>query len=408
MEAEIQKQVEEQIRILERGVEAVYNLDELRSKIHHSIKRGKPLRVKLGMDPTAPDIHLGHSVVLRKLRQFQDLGHKAVLIIGDFTAMIGDPSGRSKTRPTLTAKEVQENAETYFQQAGKILLTDSEHLEIRYNSSWLAEMSFADVLKLAGKMTVGQMLKRDDFRKRFESEVPIGLHEFLYPLMQGYDSVIVEADVELGGTDQTFNNLVGRDLQIAEGQEPQVVVILPILVGTDGTQKMSKSLGNYIGLNDPPKLMFEKIMSIPDELMESYFVLLTDVDREKIAELVDPSKTHPKEAKMILGKTIVEMYYDKSQADWSAEEFNRVHRDKDIPTDIPEVNIDSDELILLAKLLTQIGLTPSNSEARRLMKQGGVRVNGEKITDPNMEITPKDDMILQVGRRKFAKIKIKK
>ncbi len=398
--------IKEQISALKRGVEAIYNEKELESKLTKAAQEGKPLRIKLGMDPTAPDIHLGHSVVLRKLRQFQDMGHKAVLIIGDFTAMIGDPSGRSKTRPVLSPKEIQQNAETYFQQAGKILITDSEHLEIRYNSSWLGEMKFADVLKLAGKMTVGQMLKRDDFRKRFQNEIPIGVHEFMYPLMQGYDSVIVEADVELGGTDQTFNNLVGRDLQIAEGQEPQVVMILPILVGLDGTQKMSKSLGNYIGLNDEPKLMFEKIMSIPDELMASYFTLLTDLDIKLINELCDPKKTHPKKAKMTLGMEIVKMYHDEQAAKWSAEEFDRVHAQRALPEDIPAVKIENPEKILLAKLLAQINLVPSNSEGRRLIKQGGVRVNGEQITDINAEIIPENGMIVQVGRRKFAKLDI--
>ncbi len=398
--------IKEQISVLKRGVEAIYNEKELEAKLAKAAQEGRALRIKLGMDPTAPDIHLGHSVVLRKLRQFQDMGHKAVLIIGDFTAMIGDPSGRSKTRPVLSPKEIQENAETYFQQAGKILLTEPENLEIRYNSSWLGEMKFADVLKLAGKMTVGQMLKRDDFRKRFQREIPIGVHEFMYPLMQGYDSVIVEADVELGGTDQTFNNLVGRDLQISEGQEPQVVMILPILVGLDGTQKMSKSLGNYVGLNDDAKLMFEKIMSIPDELMRSYFTLLTDIDESRIEELCDVNKTHPKQAKMELGKEIVKMYHNEELARWAAEEFDRVHAQRALPEDIPIVKLDSSERVLLAKLLASIGLVPSNSEGRRLIKQGGVRVNGEQIKDVNAEIEPKDGMILQVGRRKFAKLQL--
>ncbi len=398
--------IKEQISVLKRGVEAIYNEKELEAKLAKAAQEGRALRIKLGMDPTAPDIHLGHSVVLRKLRQFQDMGHKAVLIIGDFTAMIGDPSGRSKTRPVLSPKEIQENAETYFQQAGKILLTEPENLEIRYNSSWLGEMKFADVLKLAGKMTVGQMLKRDDFRKRFQREIPIGVHELMYTIMQGYDSVIVEADVELGGTDQTFNNLVGRDLQISEGQEPQVVMILPILVGLDGTQKMSKSLGNYVGLNDDAKLMFETIISIPDELMRSYFTLLTDIDESRIEELCDVNKTHPKQAKMELGKEIVKMYHNEELARWAAEEFDRVHAQRALPEDIPIVKLDSSERVLLAKLLASIGLVPSNSEGRRLIKQGGVRVNGEQIKDVNAEIEPKDGMILQVGRRKFAKLQL--
>ena len=346
----------------------------------------------------------GHSVQLRKLRQFQDLGHKAVLIIGDFTALIGDPSGRSKTRPVLSRSDIESNAETYFQQAGKILLTDSDHLEIRYNSSWLADMKFDDVLKLAAKMTVGQMLKREDFRNRYSSETPIGVHEFMYPLMQGYDSVMVEADVELGGTDQTFNNLVGRDLQAQEGQESQVVMILPILPGLDGVQKMSKSLGNYVGLTDDPKLMFERIMSIPDQLMRQFFTLLTDLDSDRIETLLDTGRTHPKKAKAELGKIIVGYYHDEEKADWAEQEFDRVHANREMPEDIPEAKVEDGGEQPLALLLSNLGLAASNSEARRLIKQGGVRVNGEQVTDINGKITPLSGMVLQVGRRKFAKL----
>jgi len=398
------KTINEQLEILKRGIEGVFSEQELVGKLKKSIETGKPLRVKLGMDPTAPDIHLGHSVQLRKLRQFQDLGHKAVLIIGDFTAMVGDPSGRSKTRPVLTQEQIQANAETYFQQAGKILRTDPEHLEIRPNSEWFSKMNFVDILKLAGKMTVGQMLKRDDFQKRFQQEIPISVHEFLYPLMQGYDSVVVQSDVELGGTDQTFNNLVGRDLQIDAGQEPQVVIINPILVGLDGVNKMSKSLGNYVGLNDDPKLMFERIMSIPDTTMPMYLTLLTDLDKATISRLSDANQTHPKQAKMALGKEIVKYYHNAELAEWAAQEFDRVHAQHQMPADIPEVRITSSEPQFLPKLLLETKLVPSNSEGRRMIQQGGVKVDGQTISDVNSQITPKNGMVLQVGRRKFAKL----
>jgi len=394
------------LEILLQKIESLYSQQELASKLEKSGKLGRPLRIKFGMDPTAPDIHLGHSVQLRKLRQFQDLGHKAVLIIGDFTAMIGDPSGRSKTRPVLLPKEIQQNAETYFQQAGKILLTDEDSLEVRYNSSWLGDMKFADVLKLAGKMTIGQMLKRDDFRKRFDSEIPIGVHEFMYPLMQGYDSVVVEADVELGGSDQTFNNLLGRTLQVDAGQEAQVVMILPILVGTDGVQKMSKSLDNYVGLTDPPKLMFERVMSISDELMKNYLTLLTDIPQQQVAELTDPARTHPKQAKVTLAKEIVRTYHSAKDADWAEQEFDRVHAHGQMPDDIATVAV-SGQLVLLPKLLADAGLVASNSEAKRLIRQGGVSIDGQRATDANMSIQPTDGTILQVGRRKFARLKVK-
>jgi len=399
-------QISEQIIALKRGVEAIYSEQELQQKLAKSRAENKPLRIKFGMDPTAPDIHLGHSVVLRKLRQFQDMGHKAVLIIGDFTAMIGDPSGRSKTRPILSPTQIRQNAETYFQQAGIILLTDDEHLEVRYNSSWLAEMKFADVLKLSAQMTVGQMLKRDDFHKRFEKEVPIGIQEFMYPLMQGYDSVVIEADVELGGTDQTFNILVGRDLQVNAGQPAQIVMVMPILAGTDGVNKMSKSLGNYISLNDEPKLMFEKVMSIPDELMKSYFTLLTAIDTASIDRLVDGKQTHPKQAKAILGKEIVRMYHDEALANWAAEEFERIHAQHQLPDAIPEIKVSNKESQMVAKLLAELKLVPSNSEGRRMIQQGGVKLDGEPVSDVNAMIVPKNGMVLQVGRRKFAKLMV--
>jgi len=397
-------EVAEQLDVLKRGTEAIYNENELTAKLARSVKASRPLRVKLGMDPTAPDIHLGHSVVLCKLRQFQDFGHKAVLIIGDFTAMIGDPSGRSKTRPVLSTSQIEANAATYFQQAGKILLTDPDALEIRHNSSWLAEMKFDDVLKLAGQVTVGQMLKRDDFRNRFDRQTPIGVHELMYPLMQGYDSVMIQSDVELGGTDQTFNNLVGRDLQVGAGQQAQVVMIMPILVGTDGVQKMSKSLGNTVGLTDEPKSMFERVMSIPDKLMSQYVTLLTDFDRETIDELLDPDRTHPKQAKVRLARHLVTIYHDAQQAEQAAEEFDRIHARHELPEDLPNVTLSGDGERTLAKLVHEIDLVASGSEAKRMIQQGGVRINGEQITDPAATIKPHSGMVVQVGRRKFARL----
>lgn len=293
--------IAEQLAILKRGTAEVFREEELAERLAQARKTGRPLRAKLGMDPTAPDIHLGHTVVLRKLRQFQDLGHKAVLIIGDYTARIGDPTGQNTTRPMLSPEQIKQNAQTYFEQAGKILDTTPEKLEIRFNSEWLADLRLADIIKLAASMTVARMLERDTFELRCKKGDPIGIHEFLYPLMQGYDSVAIQSDVELGGTDQTFNNLVGRDLQRIAGQPPQIVITMPILVGLDGKEKMSKSKGNYIGVTDPPSEMFGKTMSIPDSLMENYFTLLTDMPAERIRELTNPAKTHPKEAKVLLG-----------------------------------------------------------------------------------------------------------
>ena len=292
---------QEQLQLLLRGCDNVYTPDELASRLAASTQSKRPIRVKLGLDPTAPDIHLGHTVVLRKMRQFQDMGHKAVLIIGDYTARIGDPSGVNKTRPILTSEQIAANAKTYFDQAGKILDTSEDKLEIRYNSEWLEKLSFAELLQIAAMKTVAQMIQRDSFKTRLDANEDVFLHEMLYPIMQGYDSVCIEADVELGGTDQTFNNLVGRDLQKASGQKPQIVLIMPILVGLDGTEKMSKSKGNYIGVTDEPNDMFGKVMSIPDTLMGNYFTLLTDLPADRIAINIDPSKTHPRAAKADLG-----------------------------------------------------------------------------------------------------------
>jgi tyrosyl-tRNA synthetase len=397
--------IAEQVKCLKRGTVEVFREEELAARLTEAANNGTQLRAKLGMDPTAPDIHLGHTVVLRKLRQFQDLGHKAILIIGDYTARIGDPTGQNTTRPMLTAEQIKENAQTYFDQAGKILDMSPEKVEVRYNSEWLADMKLADVIKLTASMTVARMLERDTFELRYKKGDPIGVHEFLYPLMQGHDSVAIKSDIELGGTDQTYNNLVGRDLQRLDGQKPQVVITMPILVGLDGVQKMSKSKGNYIGVTDAPSDMFGKTMSIPDELMENYFTLLTDIPADEIAVLCDASKTHPKEAKVKLGKIIVEQFYDADAADAAAAEFEKVFAQNQLPDDMPEVEIAADP-IMASKLLTHCNLVASGGEAKRMCKQGGVKINEEKISDPSAEITPADGMVVQVGKRKFAKLKV--
>jgi tyrosyl-tRNA synthetase len=402
--------VKEQIEGLKRGTVEIFTEAELAEKLTEVVKKGRQLRVKLGLDPTSPDIHLGHTVVLRKMRQFQDLGHRAVLIIGDYTARIGDPSGQDTTRPMLSPGEIEKNAKTYFDQAGKILDTSKEKLEVRYNSEWLAELGLADIIKLTSNMTVARMLERDTFELRHKKGDPIGIHEFLYPLMQGYDSVMIESDVELGGTDQTFNNLVGRDLQRTYGQTPQVVVTMPILVGLDGKEKMSKSKGNYIGVTDEPNDMFGKVMSISDDMMENYFTLLTHFETKKISELTDPDKTHPKEAKVLLGKTIVTQFYDKAAAESAAVEFDKVFAQGQLPEEIPEKVIETDPSVpmMASNLVLESDLVVSSSEAKRMIRQAAVRIDGEKVTDPNAEITPKDGTVIQVGKRKFRIIRIKK
>ena len=400
------KPIAEQISILKRGTVEVFREDELAQRLTEAAKAGRQLRVKLGMDPTAPDIHLGHTVVLRKLRQFQDLGHKAILIIGDYTARIGDPTGQNATRPILDPEQIKENALTYFDQAGKILDTSEEKLDMRYNSEWLAPMNLAEVIKLTGSMTVARMLERDTFELRYKKGEAIGIHEFLYPLMQGYDSVVIKSDVELGGTDQTFNNLIGRDLQRLDNQKPQIVITLPILVGLDGKEKMSKSKGNYVGVTDHPNEMFGRIMSISDEMMDNYFTLLTDIPAERIAELIDPAKTHPKEAKILLGKSIVTQFYNDASAELAAAEFEKVFAKNQLPDDIPEIEISADP-ISAAKLILHCKLVDSGGEAKRMIKQGGVNVGEEKINDPNAPITPENGLVVRVGKRKFAKLSIK-
>ncbi len=395
--------IAQQVQSLKRGTVEVFTEAELAQKLTDAAKKGRQLRIKLGLDPTSPDIHLGHTVVLRKMRQFQDLGHKAVLIIGDYTARIGDPTGQNSTRPILSPDQIEQNAKTYFEQAGKILDTSEEKLEIRHNGEWLAKLTLIELIQIAAKKTVAQMLQRDTFKKRLAADIDVYTHEFLYPLMQGYDSVMVKSDVELGGTDQTFNNLVGRDIQKAYDQPPQIVITMPILVGLDGTEKMSKSKANYIGVTDEPNNMFGKVMSISDDLMENYFTLLTDEPSERIAELIDPARTHPKEAKVLLGKTIVAQFYDRAASDAAAAHFDQVFAQKQLPDEIPEIEIAA-EPVTAAKLLLACKLVSTGGEAKRMIKQGGASIDGQKLTDPNAQISPKNEMIVRVGKRKFAKL----
>jgi tyrosyl-tRNA synthetase len=384
---------------LQRGVDSVYSLEELKRKL----ESGRQLNIKLGMDPTAPDIHLGHTVVLRKMRQFQDLGHKATLIIGDYTARIGDPTGRDTTRPILDEAAINANAQTYLQQAGKILDTAEGKLEVRYNSEWLAKLGFADVLQLTGQVTVGQMLHRENFKKRMAEEKEIVISEFMYPLMQAYDSVVIKADVELGGTDQTFNNLMGRQLQERDGQEKQVVMVMPILVGLDGHEKMSKSKGNYIAVNDAPNDMFGKIMSIPDSLMRNYYELLTSLPESRIGSLLDDKMTHPREAKDILGRVIVEEFHNPHAAVEASEEFRRRFAENKLPTDLETVKASSNPIGLL-QLIREAGFASSNSEARRFVEQGAVSLNDEKIKDAAAQVPLSDTTILKVGKRKICQV----
>lgn len=398
--------IQQQLELLKRGTVEIFREEELAEKLIESAQSGRQLRIKLGLDPTSPDIHLGHTVVLRKMRQFQDLGHKAVLIIGDYTARIGDPTGQNAMRPMLSPEQIVNNAKTYFEQAGKILDTSPEKLEVCYNSEWLEKMSLMELIQLAAKKTVAQMLQRDSFKLRLQANVDVYTHEFIYPLMQGYDSVVVKSDVELGGTDQTFNNLVGRDIQKAYGQKQQVVITMPLLVGLDGKDKMSKSKGNYIGVTDEPNDMFGKVMSISDAMMENYFTLLTDLPTEKVREIVNPNQTHPKQAKVLLGQTIVKQLYGEEAAKLAAEQFEKVFAQKQLPDEMPVVEIPA-EPIMASKLLVQCGLVPSGSEAKRLIKQSAVNIDGSKAGDPNEQITPKDGMVIQVGKRRFAMLKIK-
>jgi tyrosyl-tRNA synthetase len=402
--------VARQVQVLRAGAADVIPAEELERKLARSAG-ARPLRVKLGIDPSAPDLHLGHAVVLGALRRFQDLGHTAVLIVGDFTGLVGDPTGQSETRPVLSPEELEANARTYLEQAERVL--DVERAEIRRNSEWLAPLTFADVARLAGTLTVARLLERDDFSARFRDGRPISLSEFLYPLMQGYDSVAVEADVELGGTDQTFNLLVGRDIQRAHGQEPQVAFTVPLLPGTDGGRKMSKSFGNHVGLTDPPEEQFGRTMSIPDELIGPWFRLCTALPREDVdvieRGLADGS-LRPEEQKRRLAREIVARYHGPALADEAEARFDRVHREHEIPDDVPEVPIPAeavgDDVVWLPRLLAALGMASSNADGRRLIEQGGVRLDGRPISDPDAELDPADltGRVIQVGRRRFVRI----
>jgi len=403
-----EKNLPDSLKLLICGADTVYSAEELAERL----SKKKQLRVKLGMDPTAPDLTLGHAVVLRKLRQFQDCGHKAVLIIGDYTAMIGDPTGRTKSRPVLTEDEVDANAKTYLNQAGKILDLSESKLEVRRNSEWLRPLQLKDVLALMAQMTVARMLERDTFAKRQAEGKEIYMHELLYPLMQAYDSVMIESDVELGGTDQTFNNLCGRDFQRNAGQQPQIVMVMPILVGTDGVQKMSKSLGNYIGIADSPTDMFGKTMRIPDELMSNYFGLLTDMADEEVTTWVDANKCNPRDSKERLAKEIIRQYHSAEAADKAAEEFRRVHSggSQGLPDHIEEWQIPSDLLrdgrATPVDILVSCGFEKSRGEARRIVGERGIRLNGEVIKEATQPIEINHGDVLQRGKRRFIRLVI--
>ena len=394
----------EQIDLIKRGTFEIIPEEELVKKIEKSLKENKPLNIKLGCDPSRPDLHIGHSVVLRKLAQFQSLGHQAILIIGDFTGMIGDPSGRNITRPALSLEETRKNGESYFEQASKIL--DKEKTKIVYNSEWLGKMNFEDVIKLSSKYTIARMIERDDFTKRFKAGEPISVHEFLYPLAQAMDSVAIESDVELGGTDQKFNLLVGRDIQREFGLEPQIIITMPLLVGTDGVEKMSKSYNNYIGISEAPDEIYGKTLSIPDNLIYTYYELATDIPNKELkeikTELEDP-KTNPRDIKRQLARALVQTYYDEKSAKEAEEGFDKIFIKKEVPDEIPEHKISANEINIL-DLILEVNFAPSKGEARRLVVQGGVTIDGEKVDDIKTTVKFDKEKILKVGKRKFVKI----
>ncbi|MEX0771268.1 MAG: tyrosine--tRNA ligase [Balneolaceae bacterium] len=394
--------IDDQLEVIKRGTVEIVPEDELTQKLKKSKEKKQPLRIKLGCDPTRPDLHLGHSVILRKLRQFQDLGHHAILIIGDFTALIGDPSGQNKTRPALTSREIKENARSYLDQAGKIL--DLERLEIVYNSEWLGSMKFQDVIRLSSKLTVARMIERDDFSKRFKSNEPIALHEFLYPLAQGEDSVHLKSDVELGGTDQKFNLLVGRNLQSQEGQDPQICLMMPLLVGTDGSRKMSKSYDNYIGIAEDAKDMYGKVLSIPDHLIYNWFELLTDVPVEELPAYKEKAENDPRNTKHELAHILTTMYHGEYSAREARKHFEQTVINKEIPDDSLTLAFDAGSSHRLLDVIAKTEFTSSNGETKRLMKQGGVSLDDEKVTDIGFELTFEKGKkhTLKVGKRNFA------
>jgi len=399
--------IDEQLDYLRKGTTEIIRNEELRAKLEKSAQTGKPLRVKLGVDPTAPDIHLGHTVVIRKLRAFQELGHTVIFLIGDFTGLIGDPSGNSATRPQLTREEINANAETYKQQIFKVL--DPAKTEMRFNSEWMDKLGSDGFIRLAAHVTVKQILERDDFAKRLNEEKPIALHELLYPLTQAYDSVALDADVELGGTDQKFNLLMGRNLQREYKQDAQVCVIMPLLEGTDGVLKMSKSLGNYIGINEPPSEIFGKVMSISDELMWRYYELLTDLTTEQIAALkngAEKGERNPRDIKAELAKLIISDFHSPEDAQNAEEEFNRIFRRNEVPAEIEEVALQSG-VWKLPRLLVDLKLAPSMAEARRLIEQGGVYLDGERKSDSglSLSVNPEHLILIQIGKRKFVRVR---
>jgi len=401
--------VKKEMKTLLRGTAEIIAQKDLEEKLVKSKKTGNPLKIKLGIDPTAPHVHLGFAVVLRKMRQFQEMGHRIQLIIGDFTARVGDPTGKSETRKVLTPEEISENARTYKEQLSLIL--DPQKTDVYFNSQWLGPLDFADIISLTSKYTVARILERDDFSNRLKEGRPLGMHEILYPLMQGYDSVALESDVEMGGTDQKFNILVGRSLQKEYGQEPQVVFLMPILEGLDGVLKMSKSYNNYVGITEHPNEMFGKLMSIPDELISRYFELCTDVPMYEVKRMesdCDSGKMNPRDAKMRLAREIITIYHDSNKAKEAQDEFLKVFSRHELPSDIPEYKVPENEKkdgkVWIVKLLELVGFAKSKREARRLVQRGSVKMNGEKVESPNTDIEIKGEMILQVGSRKFVEI----
>ncbi len=394
----------EQMDVIRRGTVDLLPEDELVQKLENSIKNNQPLIIKQGFDPTAPDIHLGHTVGIRKLKQFQDLGHQVVVIIGDYTAMVGDPSEKNSTRPRLTHKQVIENAKTYQEQFFKIL--DKNKSQIRFNGDWFKKMSFEEVMELASRFTVARMLERDDFSKRYNGQLPISIHEFFYPLMQGYDSVMIKADVEMGATEQKFNLVIGRQIQKEYGQKPQIVLTLPVLEGVDGTQRMSKSLGNYIGIDESPNETYGKAMSIPDKLIYPYFELISDVSLEELGSIklqLEDQNTNPRDVKKYLARTIIRMYHGEQDSKNAESAFEQVFVKKDIPDEMPEFSFEKEKM-RIDDLLIATKTATSKNEARRLIKQGGVSIDGEKINDPFTEILISSEKVLKVGKRKFARI----
>jgi tyrosyl-tRNA synthetase len=397
--------IEEQLELIERGAVDCISREELIKKLKRSQETGIPLKVKAGFDPTAPDLHLGHTVLIQKLKHFQDLGHDVLFLIGDFTGMIGDPTGKSETRKALTVEQVAENAESYKEQVFKIL--DPDKTQVLFNSTWLGKLTSIDMIKLASQLTVARMLERDDFHNRFESGKPISIHEFLYPLIQGYDSVAMEADVELGGTDQLFNVLMGRDLQRSHGQEPQVVLTMPLLEGLDGVNKMSKSLGNYIGITESADNIYGKVLSVSDDLMFRYFALLSDLSNKEIADLKNKVETgilHPKEVKKQLARELTARFHSVDAAKAAEESFEKVFQKGGVPDDLPEMRCTATDPIALPQLLVDADLVKSTSEARRMIKQSAVSIDGEKVTDMKMEIQPQGEMLIKVGKRRFSKV----